>query len=222
MYPPPQACAAWGKERQLERMGCNLCCLRLLNDIWMDFTHTHTHTHTQLCIREEKLPGPTITVILVSTSTTTTTTTTTTTSSSSSSSSIITSMQRAAQKLLTVGDVDCTLRTLALRLALWDAGCNIALYGLCRTRSAYGIMWYERWQIPFGDHSFKLERCREDQHGPCARMTRTHREVWAMWYERWQMQVLLQDGARSNTSNPYWAVTFIPMPMPGRVCRPCS
>ena len=31
--------------------------------------------------------------------------------------------------------------------------------------------------IPFGDHPLKLERCREDQHGPCARMTRTHGEV---------------------------------------------
>ena len=31
--------------------------------------------------------------------------------------------------------------------------------------------------ISFGDHPLKLERCREDQHGPCARMTRTHREV---------------------------------------------
>ena len=31
--------------------------------------------------------------------------------------------------------------------------------------------------IPFGDHPLKLERYREDQHGPCARMTRTNREV---------------------------------------------
>ena len=29
----------------------------------------------------------------------------------------------------------------------------------------------------FGDHPFKLERYREYQHGPCARVTRTHREV---------------------------------------------
>ena len=27
---------------------------------------------------------------------------------------------------------------------------------------------------------FKLERCREDLHGPCARMTRTHREVYTI------------------------------------------
>ena len=33
-----------------------------------------------------------------------------------------------------------TLRTLALRLALWDVGCNIARYILCRVLSAYGIM----------------------------------------------------------------------------------
>ena len=31
-------------------------------------------------------------------------------------------------------------------------------------------------RIPFGDHPFKLERRREDQHGPCARMTRAIRE----------------------------------------------
>ena len=31
--------------------------------------------------------------------------------------------------------------------------------------------------IPFGDHPLKLERCREDKHGPCARMTHTNREV---------------------------------------------
>ena len=31
--------------------------------------------------------------------------------------------------------------------------------------------------IPFGDHPLKLERYREDWHGPCARMTRTNREV---------------------------------------------
>ena len=24
--------------------------------------------------------------------------------------------------------------------------------------------------IPFGDHPLRLERCREDEHGPCARM----------------------------------------------------
>ena len=34
--------------------------------------------------------------------------------------------------------------------------------------------------IPFGDHPLKLERRREDKHGPCARMTRTHREVQAI------------------------------------------
>ena len=32
-------------------------------------------------------------------------------------------------------------------------------------------------RIPFGDHPLKLERYREDSHGPCARMTRTNREV---------------------------------------------
>ena len=32
-------------------------------------------------------------------------------------------------------------------------------------------------RIPFGDHPFKLERCREDEHGPCARLTRTNREA---------------------------------------------
>ena len=31
--------------------------------------------------------------------------------------------------------------------------------------------------IPFGDHPLTLERYREDLHGPCARMTCTHREV---------------------------------------------
>ena len=32
-------------------------------------------------------------------------------------------------------------------------------------------------RTPFGDHPFKFERCKEDQHGPWARMTRTTREV---------------------------------------------
>ena len=32
-------------------------------------------------------------------------------------------------------------------------------------------------RIPFGDHLLKLERYREDYHGPCTRMTGTHREV---------------------------------------------
>ena len=32
-------------------------------------------------------------------------------------------------------------------------------------------------RIPFGDHPLKLERYREDYHGPCARMTRINREV---------------------------------------------
>ena len=32
-------------------------------------------------------------------------------------------------------------------------------------------------RIPFGDHPLTLERYREDWHGPCARMTRTDREV---------------------------------------------
>jgi len=31
--------------------------------------------------------------------------------------------------------------------------------------------------IPFGDHPLNLEQYREDEHGPCARMTRTNREV---------------------------------------------
>ena len=35
---------------------------------------------------------------------------------------------------------------------------------------------YHPW-MPFGDHRLKLERHREDQHGPCARMTRTTREA---------------------------------------------
>ena len=34
-----------------------------------------------------------------------------------------------------------------------------------------------RARVPFGDHPLKLERRREDSHGPCARMTRTNREV---------------------------------------------
>ena len=34
-----------------------------------------------------------------------------------------------------------------------------------------------RARISFGDHPLISERYREDQHGPCARMTRTHREV---------------------------------------------
>ena len=32
-------------------------------------------------------------------------------------------------------------------------------------------------RIPFGDHPLKLERYREYEPGPCARMTRTNREV---------------------------------------------
>ena len=32
--------------------------------------------------------------------------------------------------------------------------------------------------IPLEDHPLKLERYREDEHGPCARMTRTNREVY--------------------------------------------
>ena len=32
------------------------------------------------------------------------------------------------------------LSTLALRLVIWDAGCHIVHYNLCRTCSAYGIM----------------------------------------------------------------------------------
>ena len=35
-------------------------------------------------------------------------------------------------------------------------------------------------RIPFGDHPLKSERCREDLHGPCARMTRTNREVYTI------------------------------------------
>ena len=35
--------------------------------------------------------------------------------------------------------------------------------------------------IPFGDHPLKLERHREDQHGPCARMTRTNREEYRIF-----------------------------------------
>ena len=31
--------------------------------------------------------------------------------------------------------------------------------------------------IALGDHPLNLERYREDYHGPCARMTRTNREV---------------------------------------------
>ena len=33
------------------------------------------------------------------------------------------------------------------------------------------------FEVSFGDHPLKLERYREDSHGPCARMTRTHREA---------------------------------------------
>ena len=44
------------------------------------------------------------------------------------------------------------------------------------------IYIYILW-IPFGDHPLKLERCREDQHGPCARMTRTNREVLTIVYD---------------------------------------
>ena len=36
--------------------------------------------------------------------------------------------------------------------------------------------------IPFGDHPSKLERYREDEHDPCARMTRTSREVIQVFF----------------------------------------
>ena len=42
-------------------------------------------------------------------------------------------------------------------------------------------MYNKGIRIPFGDHPIKLERYREDLHGPCARMTRTNREVF-MYY----------------------------------------
>ena len=46
--------------------------------------------------------------------------------------------QRDAQEFLTLG-IFHMLRILALRLALWDAGCNIARYVLCIICSAYGV-----------------------------------------------------------------------------------
>jgi len=50
----------------------------------------------------------------------------------------------------------------------------------CHGASAAGSwtrMSAELVRIPFGDHPLTLERCREDYRGPCARMTRTNREV---------------------------------------------
>ena len=35
--------------------------------------------------------------------------------------------------------------------------------------------------ILFGDHPFSVERHKEDKHGPCARMTRTNREVFRLF-----------------------------------------
>ena len=46
-------------------------------------------------------------------------------------------------------------------------------------RSKLNILAKNR--IPFGDHPLKLERYREDLHGPCARMTRTNREEYTIF-----------------------------------------
>ena len=46
--------------------------------------------------------------------------------------------------------------------------------------------------IPFGAPQTEKERYREDSHGPCARMTRTNREVYQIFFPRRSVSVFFQ------------------------------
>jgi len=74
--------------------------------------------------------------------------------------------------------------TLASRLAscsVMEANRQTKTCACRRLASAWPRLRKENQQtggrIPSGDHPLKLERYREDWHGPCARVTRTNREA---------------------------------------------